>query len=371
MSKLLILVLYSTLALFSCERQKSGSGGNKTTKPTPAATAKTDKNAQTSSNSSSVNWSSMPRFGCVSAPSGDKLWAVIEDQDSKLISTEDGGATWKTVREKHVSCVNFADENHGWLKDSADGQILATGDGGKTWSKTLPDGAISSAQEIKFTDSSNGWFKDSTDVHHSSDGGKNWKMVLGYEKNIIGQPDGWFFLDSRTAWVCDAGDKGGNIYRTSDAGETWSIKRVGKNDSSPCRIFFVSLTEGFYSLQKQFFKTNDGGENWSAVSSLPAKFEVRSMFWRDAANGWLAGYFEEKPRQPQAGRGALLRTTDGGKTWTEAAVGKDVPFFTEIIFADAQNGWLISRDSIYKTSDGGEKWALSYSLPPVKSPPES
>lgn len=279
--------------------------------------------------------------------------------------TEDGGATWKTVSEKGTSGINFADENHGWMNNE-ESQILATADGGKTWFKTLPDGKSLSTSEFKFTDSQNGWYMDSTELFHSNDGGRSWTPSLIYDENLRGQVDGWFFLDSRTGWVCDAGHEGGNLYRTADAGETWSIKKVGENDSAPCRLFFVSPTEGFYSLQKQFFQTKDGGENWNAVSSVPANFEIRSMFWFDAANGWLAGYFETKPRQPQTGKGAILRTADGGKTWTETTLGEDVPFFTEILFTDSQNGWLVSRDSIYKTSDGGGKWKLSYSLPALK-----
>ncbi len=370
MSKLLILILYSTFALFSCEKQKSGGKSNKAAKPTPAATAKTETNTQTSSNYSAINWLAVPRFSSISATGSDKLWAVIDDQEGKLILTEDGGATWKTVREKGFSGINFADESHGWMNDNEVGQILATVDGGETWFKTSPEGKSSPASKFKFTDSLNGWGMDSSDVYHSSDGGRNWTMVLGYEKHILGQPSGWFFLDSQTGWVCDGGDPvSGNLYKTVDAGANWSIKKVGRSGYSPCKLFFVNPPEGFYSLQKQLFQTKDSGESWNAVSSVPKKFEIRSMFWHDAGKGWLAGYFETKPRQPGAGKGAILRTADGGKTWTEATLGRDEPFYTEIIFTDAQNGWLVSRDNIYKTSDGGENWRLSYSLPPVKLPP--
>jgi len=366
MGKLLFLIFYSTLVLFSCEKQQTGNANKTAQIPTP--TAKTKKETQTSSNTY-YDWRNSARFSCFSAPSKNKIW-VTTAEDGKLLFTEDGGSNWRVVGENHVFCVDFFDDNHGWLNYSEDTQILSTEDGGKIWSKKPHDALISSADKIKFTDLSNGWFMDSSSVLHSTDGGNSWVEVLAYDKYLRGQPGDFFFLDSLTGWVCDDSSLGGNLYKTADAGANWSIKKVGKSDSAPCRIFFVNPKEGWYSLVKQFFQTKDGGNNWNAISSLPANFEINSMYWLDANNGWLAGLFPTKPREPRSGKGAILRTVDGGKTWTIIAPDENAPFFDKIHFTDSQNGWLLSRDNIYKTSDGGEKWNLSYSLPPVKIPPE-
>jgi photosystem II stability/assembly factor-like uncharacterized protein len=84
---------------------------------------------------------------------------------------------------------------------------------------------------------------------------------------------------------------------------------------------------------------------------------LHAVYFLDQNRGWAVG-----------GKGALLSTTDGGKTWavmrspTEDAL-------RDLYFADEKNGWLVCERSIYvlkekdeprtyllKTMDGGATW---------------
>src|SRR5688572_5612633 len=73
---------------------------------------------------------------------------------------------------------------------------------------------------------------------------------------------------------------------------------------------------------------------------------------------WLAG-----------ARGTYVRTMDGGTTWRSGQVpGADSLQFRDVHAVDANTAYLLSigngnQSRIYKTTDGGAKWALQYTNP--------
>lgn len=85
----------------------------------------------------------------------------------------------------------------------------------------------------------------------------------------------------------------------------------------------------------------------------------------DPRNGWAVG--ETDRRGPNAeGDGVILKTTDGGVTWSEQTTDAWHPFFG-VSFADELNGWVVGgkngmggyvRTRILATSDGGETWEV-------------
>ncbi|HWP43617.1 MAG TPA: YCF48-related protein [Blastocatellia bacterium] len=63
----------------------------------------------------------------------------------------------------------------------------------------------------------------------------------------------------------------------------------------------------------------------------------------------------------------VIRTTDGGKSWTEKMIeqpGVRIPTINSMHFVSAETGWAVGLDSagngiILKTTDGGNNWAVT------------
>ena len=68
------------------------------------------------------------------------------------------------------------------------------------------------------------------------------------------------------------------------------------------------------------------------------------------------GAFGEAGKRP---RGVMVRSGDGGQTW-ETIKLPDLPVSAD--FVDGRNGWLVTRDAVHRTLDGGLTWKRSAKL---------
>lgn len=93
--------------------------------------------------------------------------------------------------------------------------------------------------------------------------------------------------------------------------------------------------------------TTDGGQTWSAQTSGVSEI-LRAVFFIDVNTGWAVGGNLSK---------ALLKTTNGGSTWQSIAASNIMSnLMYDIAFADANTGWLVAYDSVFRTTDGGATW---------------
>ncbi|MBU0509275.1 hypothetical protein KKH27_10610 [bacterium] len=85
--------------------------------------------------------------------------------------------------------------------------------------------------------------------------------------------------------------------------------------------------------------------SWIRVSS-PTEDPLHNGFFLDDDHGWIISY----------GTGLVLRTVDGGDTWTIAS-RLDSIFYECIFFSDRNTGWVCGENgSFLQTQDGGWTW---------------
>jgi photosystem II stability/assembly factor-like uncharacterized protein len=110
-------------------------------------------------------------------------------------------------------------------------------------------------------------------------------------------------------------------------------------------------------------KTTNGGTTWSSLWT-GADQGVEDICFTDMNTGYIGGW-----------SGYFAKTTDGGLTWTPMTPGTDIYYYACIDFKDAQHGVVGAQTNsstipaaVYYTSDGGATWATGTGLTgiPVK-----
>ena len=232
--------------------------------------------------------------------------------------------------------VSAASERVVWAS-GAHGTILRTADGGTTWSRlSIPDAATLDFRDVDA-------------------------------------------VDEQTAYALSIGAGPlSRIYKTTDAGAHWALQF--RNDN-PKAFFdamaFWDATRGLAisdSVDGQFviIETTDGGAHWTRIpaGTLPAALPNEGAFAGSGTNIAVLGRDRAWIGTGASTRSRVLRTADGGRTWSIA----DTPVTTSasagifsIAFRDPRHGLVVGGDYRKETDatgvaassdDGGATWKL-------------
>jgi len=179
---------------------------------------------------------------------------------------------WDILNEGgDFSTIDFANDSIGWIVGG--GNILKTEDVGNTWNKISLNDNIYIA-ELDFINESIGWaISDTNFILKSLDGGNSWIIQEEFTN-------------------------------------TEMLKLQVVNDST---VYISGISNDY----PKFFKTIDGGDNWTTITRYENDRKYHSIWFQDSENGMFIGteYYNGTPV-----KSIILRTNDGGSTFTETII---------------------------------------------------
>jgi PKD repeat protein len=95
-------------------------------------------------------------------------------------------------------------------------------------------------------------------------------------------------------------------------------------------------------------KTTNGGTSWTQLWTGTDQ-GIEGISFPDLNTGYVGGWSEY-----------FAKTTDGGLTWTPQTPGTDIYFYTDVVFKDANHGVVTAQTNsgagVFITSNGGTSW---------------
>lgn len=249
--------------------------------------------------------------------------------------------------------------------------------------ETLPE--RSELQDFHLLSENVGWVLLNNQLYWTTSGGASWQNITPATSGVA-TFRAVFFSNPQQGWiVTTADDANGNpsytLLRTADGGVTWqsnglSFFEPGDPQAVAEAVYlqFLDAQTGWIVVKQAtssnfnvglLFKTTDGGQTWTKLA-MPIGEPVS---FATSESGWVAG---------GAAGNELYYTRDGGVTWLPQTVtglavgnGSQQVFYHAPTFIDVEHGVLpvvVTDDAtasvnLYATTDGGQTWTLTKSIP--------
>ncbi len=271
----------------------------------------------------------------------------------------------------------------GYAADRPNGAILCTEDSGNTWQRRQ-NLLLNNPLAIHMWDDQLGiCVGNSGTVYRTTDGFRN--MTASFNPTY-GHLNCVFFLNDTLGWV---GTESGKIYRSTDAGVSWTLMQSGQGTSNYITaIQFVDASTGYASCYAgEMLKSTDGGLTWQGVGPFDQLVLMRDLHFYDTQEGVAVGSAGEVIRTTDGGItwdsipsnttysmnamsvqgdvivacgwwGRTIRSTDRGLTWTEIQTGSTEHM--SVALTPSGYGLLGTNGRIQVTHNAGQSWAVLY-----------
>jgi hypothetical protein len=210
----------------------------------------------------------------------------------------------------------------------------------------------------------------------STNGGQTW-FQYGTLPNNVSYLVGASFVTSQLGYATgDTAALGGPcVLKTTNGGLSWNELAIPDSIVYLRDISFVDSVLGVavgymatdsVSVHGIIIRTTDGGTTWT-LKHLPAVNNFTSVSFSNELVGYAAGPSNADSVHPV--QGLLYKTTDAGESWTEVQfAGADSIIVSHVTFARGTDvgvvyGYGDSRDTsrnvfIARTTNAGESWSL-------------
>lgn len=285
--------------------------------------------------------------------------------------------------------LRMLDSSYGYAlsgEDPARYLLLSTSDGGHTWRQVTavhPSGPLSILGQMR-------WFSTSVGrgvfaVERSEDGGRSWHRSLPFRDprgETAGQP---FALDPQHLFLAvdegaAAGSQSQALYTSSDGGRRWHfVSRTSTTDPSALPFGCDKSGFGFATVLRGWaggycaggapfsYRTDDGGRTWRrqplpAPSLCACETSAPAFFSADVGAVYVSGFAANGGGTPFV---RVFWTHDGGAHWRGS--GPPLGRTETVSFVDARSVWITGQrrgdlrgrfDLVARTDDAGAHWQM-------------
>ncbi|HEX8385002.1 MAG TPA: YCF48-related protein [Rubricoccaceae bacterium] len=261
--------------------------------------------------------------------------------------------------------------------DDPRGGLFRTTDGGRTWAD-VPLPPQFGLYDVFFLDPQHGWAV-GDENYRTVDGGQTWQqtMQLGstysveFYTPLFGLASGNFGLavsrdggltwgfspNNASAFSFRDGQVGlaaspGGIRRTTSGGQSFTVVRSGAAED----VEFLTPDVAIGIVGGQLVRSSDGGATWTDRAAAQGRTALLQLS-DDVALAFTFAFI--------TGDALVLRTADGGQSW--ASLGNVVPGGIERIdVVDAQTVVAVTpTGNVWRSGDAGQTWSLVLNPPTV------
>lgn len=270
----------------------------------------------------------------------DSNKCIAVGEAGTIVTSSDGGLSWDR-RQSGTDATLLAVEwltNDVALAGGQSGVLLQTADAGASWAE-INSGTTQQIESIQFLTDSIGFAAGSGVFLQTSDAGRTW-----IQEQLCATTCGFTDVHFSDAKFGMMGDTGGNVWRTTDGGDSWMMLTSMPNRTSLTGVFFFDSTTAILVGKDGIRRTTDGGNSLTIIYDVPLGWLLDVTFATPAL-GFAVG---------RAGR--ILRTTDAGLTWVNTTndIHSDL---TGLSFWSESGGATVDADTAASfTFDGGSTW---------------
>ena len=244
------------------------------------------------------------------------------------------------------------------------------------WSYQNPIPTESVLRGLAMISPNEAWLTGGSGALHTIDAGLTWEH---HTLNTSCTLTGISFVNAQTGWVAGytwswPADVSSAILCTMDGGLTW-FSQYESDSVALLGVCFVTPDSGWAtglrmdaggSAHALLLATIDGGQTWQAqVEDAQPLRGLGKLVFCDRLNGWVLGASVSDSHGMYAAA-RILRTVDGGATWTMQLSGDEV--VTDAAMVNPAVGWLTTHQFIEdstgihfrawlkRTLNGGESW---------------
>ncbi|MFQ3598315.1 MAG: S8 family serine peptidase [Chloroherpetonaceae bacterium] len=293
------------------------------------------------------------------------IWAVgsqsLQSGPTRVMRSTDGGTTWTNATG------NLTTSGRAFTIGAASDQIAVVGfengtafrtvNGGTTWSAvTWPPPVNTFMNRVLFVSPTVGYAQGDHapapnlqwPVYKTTDAGATWTLTntpnaLQQGSDIeYGQNSGVFFLNENIGWFTGVIGNSpqtspSRVYRTTDGGNSWSFTTLPQGTGFNINIAAFDANNVFVMMQQAaptVRRSTDGGATFvnptPGLSTIPTAIAARpntNELYVTTSN-------------------SILKSTDGGNTWTPEAIPSIITSLNFLIFANERHGWACGANGM-------------------------